>query len=124
MTDPATVPDQPVGGGGPVTPRQERADVVLDLVRVGLRRPAEPPRQPGEMGVYREAWLAEGIAEHHIGGLSANTRQGDEFVQRVWDLPAEAVAQLLAKGDEALRLGAEEPVGWIRFSSSARSAAA
>jgi hypothetical protein len=61
------------------------------------------------MGVHREARLAEGIAEHHIGGLAANTGQAHELFQRVRDLPAESVAQGLAEGDQSFRLGAVEP---------------
>src|SRR5258705_13825631 len=44
VTDTATVPDHAMGSRRPLPPGQERADVLLDLFRIGLRRPAKPPR--------------------------------------------------------------------------------
>src|SRR5882757_6082501 len=111
MADPATVPDQPVGGGSPLLARQERTDILLDFFRVGMRCPAEPARQPGKVGVHRQAGLAEGIAEHQIGGLAAYTREGHKLLERVRHLPAEAVTQSLSEGDELVRLGPEETGG-------------
>ena len=46
-------------------------DLLLDLDRVILGGPAEPARQPGEMGVHRDPGHAEGVAEHDVRRLAA-----------------------------------------------------
>jgi Thioredoxin len=64
VTDLATVQDQPVRRGSPLLAGQQRADITLNLVRIGVRRPAEPTCEPGNVGVHRDARLAERIAKH------------------------------------------------------------
>ena len=109
VTDTTTMPDQPTGSRGPLLPGQQRGDVTLDLFRVGLRSPAEPPRQPGDVGIYHDPRLAEGLAEDHVGRLAAHSRQGHELLQRVRNLPAETIAQRLTQADQSLRLGVVVP---------------
>ena len=74
VTDTTTMPDQPTGSRGPLLPGQQRGDVTLDLFRVVLRAPAEPPRQPGDVSIYHDPRLAEGLAEDHVGRLAAHSR--------------------------------------------------
>ena len=76
MADAAAVPGQPVRGRGPFREWQQRADILLDLVRVGMRGPAKPLGEPGKVGVHDEARLVEGIPEHQEGGLAAHARPG------------------------------------------------
>jgi hypothetical protein len=109
VTDTTTMPDQPAGSRGPLLPWQQRGDVTLDLFRVGLRSPAEPPRQPGDVGIYHDPRLAEGLAKDHVGRLAAHSRQGHELLQRVRNLPAETIAQRLTQADQSLRLGVVVP---------------
>ena len=61
--------------------REQRADRVLDLDRVGLVGPAEPAHQPAEVGVDGDAGDAEGVAQHDVGGLAAHAGQGDQVLQ-------------------------------------------
>ena len=71
--------------------------------------PAKPPRQPGNMGIHNDAWLAEGIAQHQVGRLAPDTRQGHELFLRVGNLAAEPIAHRLAEADKSPGLSAEEP---------------
>jgi hypothetical protein len=103
------MPDQPTGSRGPLLPGQQRGHVTLDLFRVVLRSPAEPPRQPGDMSIHHDLRLAEGLAEDHAGRLAAHSRQGHELLQRAGNLPAETIAQRLTQADQGLRLGVVVP---------------
>ena len=47
----SAVEDQQVAEHGPVSAREERTELVLDLDRVLLAGPPEPPGQPADMGV-------------------------------------------------------------------------
>src|SRR5258708_657049 len=107
MTGPAAVPEDPVRGRGPLPARQKRGHILLDLVRVGRRGPAEPPRQPGKMGVHGEGGLAERVAEHHAGRLAPDTGQRHELVQRAGNLATEPVAQGPPETGEGAGLGPE-----------------
>ena len=93
MANPPTVPEHPMGGRGPLASRQERGYVLLDLVRIGLGRPAKSLREPADMGVHRDARHAERVAKHHIGGLAADTRQSNELFHGAGNLAAEAIAE-------------------------------
>ena len=74
----AAVEDQPVAEHRPVPLREQRADLVLDLDRVVLGGPAEAAGQPAEVGVDGDAGDAEGVAQHHVGGLAADAGQRDQ----------------------------------------------
>ena len=110
MTDArGRMPDQPMRQHGPLRARKQGPHLELDLDRVRLRGPAEPPRQPAEMGVHGDAGHAERVPEHHVRRFPADAGQRDEVFQAAWDLTAVPVAQRLAKRDEAGRLGPVEP---------------
>jgi hypothetical protein len=79
-----------MGRRSPLLPGQQRGDVALDLVRVGVRRPANSPRHPGNMGVHRAARASADIK------LSALLRDGHN------DLRQGASCR---SGSEALRTG-------------------
>src|ERR1700728_1878273 len=61
VADPAAMPDQPVREHRPLGLGKEGADLLLDLVRVILRRPPESAGEAAEMGVHRDARDAKGI---------------------------------------------------------------
>ena len=63
------------------------------------------------MGIDDDTGLAEGIPENDIRGLSADARQGNQFLHRVRDLFAEALGHGFAAGDEMLRFVLEETGG-------------
>src|SRR5690606_4054853 len=64
-----------------------------------------------EVGVDGEAGNTEGVAQHHVGGLAAHTRQFHQVFQPVGNFSAVFVAQPLAKRDDVARLGAVEASG-------------
>src|SRR5262249_37718593 len=61
VADPPPVPDQPVREHRPVLARDELAHLGLDLFRFEAPGPAEPPGQPPEVRVHRDARDAEGV---------------------------------------------------------------
>ncbi len=63
------------------------------------------------MGIDDDTGLAEGISENDIRGLSADARQGDQFLHRVRDLFAEALGHGFAAGDEMFRFVLKETGG-------------
>src|SRR5690349_15159047 len=95
MADPPAVPDHPLGQIGPLLARDERGHHCLDLHRVGLRGPAEPPGQAPEMGIHRDTGDAEGVAEHHVRRLATHPRQRDQVLQASRDLAAVPLAERL-----------------------------
>ncbi len=97
VADPAAVPDHALREVRPVPARDERGHLGLDLHRVGVGRPVKPAGQPPEVGVHGDAGDAEGVAEHHVGGLAADAGQGDQILQPARDLAAEPIAQGLAE---------------------------
>src|SRR5262245_15159860 len=108
MANPAAVPDQPVRQHRPFPLGEERAYFLLDLLRVHRCGPAKAPGEPAEMGVDGDAGDGERVAEHDVGRLPADSRQGDQVSQRAGYLSAEPLAQRLPEPDEAGGLGAEE----------------
>ena len=55
-----------------------RVELELDLDRIGLGRQPQAGRQPQHVGVDGQAGLAHGHAAHHVAGLAAHAREGDE----------------------------------------------
>ena len=78
---PAAVPDQVVAEHRPVALGEQRADLVLDLDRVGLLGPAEAAGQPAEVRVHGDARDPERVAEHHVGGLATDAGQRDQVLE-------------------------------------------
>ena len=81
---------------------------VLDLDRVGLVGPAEPAGQPAEVGVDGDAGDAEGVAEHHVGGLAAHAGQRDQVLEAGRHLAVVPLDERLAQLEQRLGLGPEE----------------
>ena len=52
--------------------------------------------------------IAEGVAEHDVGGLAAHAGQGDEVLEPRRDLAVEALDERLRELEQRLGLGAEE----------------
>ena len=111
MAHPPAVPDQPVAEHRPVASREQRGHRGLDLVRVGLRGPAESAGEPAEVRVDGDAGDAEGVAEHDVGGLAPDARQRDQVLEPAGHLTVVALDQRLAQPDQRVGLGPEEPGG-------------
>ncbi|BBJ42651.1 hypothetical protein SSPO_053690 [Streptomyces antimycoticus] len=92
----------------PLALGEERGDLRLDLLGVLLGGPLPAPHQPPEVGVHGQARHPEGIAEHHIGRLTADTGQGDQILEPARDLAAEAVTEGCGQAQQRFGLGAEE----------------
>jgi hypothetical protein len=60
------------------------------------------------VGVDGDAGLVEGVAEHDVGGLAPDARQGDELLEARGHLAAEGVDQRLAELEQGVGLLAEE----------------
>ena len=71
----------------------------------------ESLRHALHVGIDDNTGLAEGIPENDIRGLSADARQGDQFLHRVRDLFAEALGHGFAAGDEMFRFVLKETGG-------------
>ncbi len=82
---------------------------MLGLDRVGLLGPAEPAGEPAEVGVHGDPGDAEGVAEHHVGGLAADAGQLDEVLEPGRDLAVVPLDEGGAELEQRLGLGAEEP---------------
>jgi hypothetical protein len=63
------------------------------------------------MGVDDNTGLAEGSPEYDIRRLSADARQGDQFLHRVWDLFTKAFGHGFTAGDEMFCFVFKEPGG-------------
>ncbi len=111
MAAPAAMPDQLVGQRGPVLAREERHKVGLNAIGISLFGPAEAARESAHMRVHGNARCAERIAEHNVGGLATDPRQGDQILKPIGHLPAKVIAQGLRKTLNAGGLGAVEPRG-------------
>src|SRR5215472_5668668 len=75
MTDTPAMPDKPVGQHGPLRARKQGTHLEFDLDWVGLRGPAEPLRQPGEVGVHGDSGHAERVPEYHVRRFPADAGQ-------------------------------------------------
>ena len=60
------------------------------------------------MGVHGDGGLAEGVAEHDIGGLAPHSRQGHELLAAARDPPLEALGEGLTDAEQVAGLGALE----------------
>ena len=87
---------------------EQRADLVLDLDRVGLVGPAEAAGQPAEVGVDGDAGDAEAVAEHDVGGLAADAGQRHQVVEPRRHLPVVPLDEGGAQLEQRVGLGAEE----------------
>ena len=102
------VPDQVVAQQRPVLLREQRADLVLDLHRVGLRGQAEPARQPAEVGVHGDARHPERVPEDHVRRLAPDAGERDQVHQPAGHLTVVPLDQRLGELEERVGLGAEE----------------
>ena len=83
--------DENVTGMAPFFLRQQAAKIVLDLYRIALPGPTQARRHPFDVGVNHHSGDVEGIAEHHVGGLSADTGKRRQFLHSPWDFAGVAV---------------------------------
>lgn len=61
---------------------------------------AEAVGYPEYMCIHRNCLLPESAAEYHVGGLSADTGKGNQFIYSLRDLPIEIAHQLPAALDD------------------------
>ena len=77
------VPDQEVRPLDPGRARHDRHEVALDLLRIGLEREPEPPREAAHVRVHRDALApAERVAADDGGGLAPHPGKPDELRRR------------------------------------------
>src|SRR5205823_13132574 len=107
-TDPAAMQDQPQAEAGPFGSRDQLRHVGFDLDRVRAPGQAQPPREPGDMGVDGKPGNAEGHAQHHIGGLPADPGQSDQVLHPRRHLTPEPLDQGGTAGNDRLRLDVEK----------------
>ena len=104
--------DQEVREQRPAVLGKQRHQVLFHLLRVVLGGEPEQPGDPADVGVHRDALIpSEGVAEHHVGRLPADPRQGAEGVHRVGNPAAVPRHHLPGHRDQVLRLVPEEPGG-------------
>ena len=111
VAHPAPVEDRPVGEQRPLSPGQLGVQLGLDLHRVGVGGQAPPADQPGDMRVDGDPGNPEGMAEHHVRGLAAEPRQGDQLGQGGRELAVEPLHQRLTEPDQRAGLVPEEAGG-------------
>ena len=83
VAHPPAVEDHLVRHDRPVALGHQRADGVLDLDRILLRRPAPAAHEPAEVRVDGDAGDVERVAEDHVGGLAPDAGQLDQLLERV-----------------------------------------
>src|SRR5262245_10620981 len=75
-----TVKDHPMAEHRPLFLGNLLHQIALDLLRIGMLRQPQALAEPGDMRINGNTRHAEGITENHVGGLSANPRQDDQFL--------------------------------------------
>ena len=91
--------------------RHDAIEGELDVERGLATRKAGAVRNPEDVGVDGDGWLAEGDVEHDIRRLAADAGKGDERFARVRHLAAELGDELLRQCDQVPRLAAIEADG-------------
>jgi hypothetical protein len=76
MADTPPMQYQPHREGCPIGGRPQFLQVALDCISIMLVRQSEPQRQPADMGVNHQAWLAEYVTEQYVSGFAADPWQG------------------------------------------------
>src|ERR1700688_1392489 len=105
LADLAAMGDQQVGPEGPVALRHEGHQVALDLLGIAFRGQPQAARQPLHVGVDDHSHvLAEGIAQHHVGGLAADARQAPQLFHGRGHLPAMLGHERLSEAEQGARL--------------------
>ena len=69
------MPHHVVGQHRVVLGREERSDVLLDLVRIHLGRPPESTREAPEVRIDGDPGNVECVAEDNVGGFAAYARK-------------------------------------------------
>ena len=89
-----------------------RTDLTLDLLRVARRHQLQPIGEADHVRVDGKARLAKPRAENDVRRLTADARDLEKVVHVSRHLAVEQLHQLVARGDDAPRLGAKE-TGWL-----------
>ena len=113
VTGGASMQNQPVRQVGPLRRLEIRADLPLDMRRIGTGRvpvatPAQPSRHADHMRIDGESGHAERVAQHHVGRLAADAGQRHQRVHRIGDLAIETVTQHCGQSQQMLGLGTVE----------------
>src|ERR1700730_18221088 len=107
--NPTSVQDQAQAEPGPLFGRQHLRHLGLDLDRIAALGKTQAPRQSLDVRVDGKPGDAEGDAEHDIGGLATDARQGDEIFDPGWYLAAESLEKGGTGPDDGFGLHVEEP---------------
>jgi hypothetical protein len=91
--------------------RQKLLQVLFDEVWVVRSSQAKSLRHAFHVGIDDNTGPAKGMTENHIRGLSADTRQGDQFFHRVWDPSSKTLGHGLPAGNKMFRFVLEETSG-------------
>lgn len=84
--------------------RDDANQICLDLIGVGGRGEPEALREARHVRIDADCRYGKGIAEQDVGGLAADSRQGEERVPVARDLAAKSVDEGLAAGANGLGL--------------------
>jgi hypothetical protein len=87
----------------------QRIQVKLNLVRIGLGCEFQALSDAGHMGIYTDGGLAKGVAPQDVGSLSPHTWQGHEILDSLWNLATEPVAERLTTRPDGLGLVPVKP---------------
>jgi acetyl esterase/lipase len=80
VADAAAVQDQRVVEEGPPLLWKEFFEVLLDFVGILVPAELQPAGEPADMGIDGDGGPAEGVARDHVGGLTADSRQGEQSI--------------------------------------------
>ena len=76
--------------------RDERYEIELDLVWIGVLRESESLRKAHDVGVHSDCLLAKSVAKHDVGGFSADTRETKKVIECVGNFTGEALDDFVA----------------------------
>ncbi len=112
MTNCTTMIDQEMREVKPVFLGDEPHQILLNLDRIGIGGPAQESREASNMRIYDKAFNdAEGVAQHHVGGLPGYARQRQQFLHRRRHFTAVLCNEALAGGADIPGFVAIE-AGW------------
>ena len=97
-----------MGQVGPLRRREESHEIGFDLVGHRLLGPAEAPGESADMGVDRDPGDTEGIAQHDVRRLAADSRQSNQLIERGRHLATVTLADGLGESLDARGLRAIE----------------
>ena len=112
LADAATVEDEEVREEGSLSFGHHSQEITLYLFGVVVFGEAEATRDAPDVGVNDHALVdAEGVAQHHVGGLAAHAGESDEIGHGAGNLSAVILDECASHALQGAGLVAEETYG-------------